>query len=123
MTNPIVIILITLLTVSGWFNYSQSNDIDRLKSEVIELNTTKTSLDDQVAALKKDIKEMPARYIETTREVDKEICLGVNAIDRVMSLHNRIEKEVRNDNNDQKVKYVDIDGELPPDLVKLLNAD
>ena len=121
--NPIVVILATLLTVSVWFNYNHSKTIESLKSDVTELNITKTSLNDQVTALKKDIKEMPARYIETTREVDKEICLGVNAIDKVMSLHNRIEKEVSNENSDQKANYVDIDGEFPPDLVKLLNAD
>lgn len=121
--NPIVVILATLLTVSVWFNYNHSNTIQNLKTDVTELNITNTSLNDQVTSLKKDINEMPTRYIETTREVDKEICLGVNAIDRVMSLHNRIEQEVSNEKDSKKVNYVDIDGELPPDLVKLLNED
>lgn len=121
--NPIVVILATLLTVSVWFNYNHSNTIQNLKTDVTELNITNTSLNDQVTSLKKDINEMPTRYIETTREVDKEICLGVNAIDRVMSLHNRIEQGVSNEKDSKKVNYVDIDGELPPDLVKLLNED
>lgn len=107
-----------------WLNYKHAETIEILKHDYTELNTTKTSLDDQVAALQKDIKEMPSRYIKTTRDVDKEICLGVNAIDRVMSLHNRTEQAIAEGNKtNEKVNYVDIDGELPPDLVKLLNED
>lgn len=129
MNNPLTLILLALLSLSVWFNYKHTETIETLNHDYIELKTVKVSLDDQVSALKKDIKEMPTRYIETTREVDKEICLGVNAIDKVMSLHNRTEQVITEGNKsnakttNEKVKYVDIDGELPPDLVRLLNED
>lgn len=75
----------------------------------------------------KEIREMPARYIETTRAMDKEICLGLNQIDKVMTLTSgrnvTHSVEANKEGKNEKAVTVDIDDRLPADLIKLLNED
>lgn len=122
--NAIQIIAATVLALSLIFNWYQTKKVERFESDISALMISSQVKDATIKDQKKEIEEMPKRYIETTRAIDKEICLGVNQIDRVMSMSTRIVessvdagKEVKSD----KVPVVHIDDKLPADLVKLLN--
>lgn len=125
--NAIQIIAATVLVISLLFNWYQSKKIETFQSDISSLNIKVDMKQAVIDEQAKEIKEMPARYIETTRAIDKEICLGLNQIDKVMSMSygRNVEpsavagKEV----NNEKAVTVDIDDKLPDNLIKLLNED
>ena len=123
--NVIQIVAATILALSLLFNWYQVKKVESFQNDISELMTKVELKQAVIDEQKKEIREMPAKYIETTRAMDKEICLGLNQIDKVMSLHSSrndipVEgKEVRN----EKTIIVDVDDKLPDDLVKLLNED
>lgn len=125
--NAIQIIAATVLVISLLFNWYQSKKIETFQSDISSLNIKVDMKQAVINEQAKEIKEMPARYIETTRAIDKEICLGLNQIDKVMSMSSgrNVEpsavagKEV----NNEKAVTVDIDDKLPDNLIKLLNED
>lgn len=119
--NRLMIVLLTVLTLSAALNVYQSGQIKTLTTSVNELSIDNKSLNDVVDIQAKEIKEMPDKYIETTRDMDKEICLGINTIDKVMTMHPR--KDVVKEVEIEKVERVDIDGKLPSDLIQLLNSN
>lgn len=125
--NAIQIIAATVLVLSLTINWYQNKRIETFQSDISTLNTSLVIKQAVIDEQAKEIKEMPARYIETTRAMDKEICLGLNQIDKVMSLTSGrnvvpsvdASKEVKN----EKAVTVDIDDRLPDNLIKLLNED
>lgn len=125
--KAIQIIAATVLAVSLLFNWYQTGKVETLQLDVAALTTKVSNKQAVIDEQAKEIKEMPARYIETTRAMDKEICLGLNQIDKVMSMTStrnvapsvEAGKEVKND----KAVTVDIDDRLPDNLIKLLNED
>lgn len=120
--NPLMIVLTTVLTLSIALNLYQSSKISSFESDVSTLSIDNKNLKNVITEQAKEIKEMPNKYIKTTRDMDKEICLGVNAIDKIMTMTPR--KEVVKEGLEiEKIERVDIDGKLPDDLIKLLNSD
>lgn len=125
--NVVQVVAATILALSLLFNWYQTKKVERFESEISALMISQTIKDATIKDQKKEILEMPARYIETTRAMDKEIFLGLNQIDKVMSMSSgrNVEpsvgasKEVKN----EKAVTVDIDDRLPANLIKLLNED
>ena len=108
------------------FNWYQTKKIEPFESDISALMISQTIKDATIKEQKQEIQEMPKRYIETTRAIDKEICLGINQIDKVMSMSS--ERNTPSDNTSKEVKNakavtVDIDDRLPDNLIKLLNED
>lgn len=124
--NPLHWILATALVITLLFSWNQSTEVDSLRSDVITLTAQVKSKQALIDEQKKEIAEMPKRYIETTRAIDKEICLGLNQIDRVMSMsaeYNTPDAPVQEVLKYEKPNISNIDAKLPPDLIKLLNED
>lgn len=117
-------IVATVLVISLLFNWYQTNKIESFQNDVSALMITVKSKQAVIDEQKKEILEMPKRYIETTRAIDKEICLGLNQIDKVMSMsaeYKTLGSPVTEVKKNEKASIVNLDDKLPPNLVKLLN--
>lgn len=124
--NAIHWIAATVLAISLLFNWYQTNKIESFQNDISKLMLTVDSKQTVIDEQKKEILEMPKRYIETTRAIDQEICLGLNQIDKVMSMsaeYNTLDSPVTEVKKNEKDRIVNIDDKLPPDLIKLLNQD
>ena len=120
--NPIIVVLLTVMMLSISLNLYQSNKASSFEAEIATLSSDNKDLKNVISEQEKELKEMPNKYIQTTRDMDKEICLGMNAIDKVMTMNTRKEID-KGGLGIEKTERVDIDGKLPDDLIKLLNED
>lgn len=124
--NAIHWIAATVLAISLLFNWYQTNKIESFQNDISVLMISVKSKQAVIDEQKKEILEMPKRYIETTRAIDKEICLGLNQIDKVMSMsaeYNTLDSPVTEVKKDEKARIINIDDKLHPNLIKLLNED
>lgn len=117
--------LMTLLASSLVLNYYTYKAYDNAIVEVNKLALINVSLNQAISSLQDEVTKRPTEYITITREVEGELCKGKAAIDKVLDLPNTVtssKEKGRNTDVSTKV-YVDIDAELPADLVRLLNED
>lgn len=120
LTGILISIILLLLAAMYWQN-SNLEDISKELEDAVYANGTLTlvnaSLNMTITTLKEEIVNMPNKYIEVTREVDSELCKGTSSIEQVLNLDKpTVEKrESPSENN-----YIDIDGKLPPSLLRLL---
>lgn len=111
------ILCIVLLTTSGLVYWSGKTDRDELKDvreklvQHVELNER---LSRQNLELAEEIRTKPIEYITITKDVEKEVCEGRIAQNKINSLPSK-----RKEGVDEKVT-ADIDDRLPVDLIKLL---
>lgn len=116
--------LTTLLASSLVLNYYTYKAYDNAIVEVNKLALINVSLNQAISSLQDEVSKRPTEYITITREVEGELCKGKAAIDKVMDLPNTVSSKEKGGNTDVSTKvYVDIDAELPADLVRLLNED
>lgn len=122
--NAIHWIAATVLAISLLFNWYQTKKVESFQNDISTLMITVKSKQAVIDEQKKEILEMPKRYIETTRAIDKEICLGLNQIDKVMSMsaeYKTLDSPVTEVKRNEKASIVNLDDKLPPNLIKLLN--
>lgn len=116
--------LMTLLASSLVLNYYTYKAYDNAIVEVNKLALINVSLNQAISSLQDEVTKRPTEYITITREVEGELCKGKVATDKVMNLPNTVSSKEKGGNTDVSTKvYVDIDAELPADLVRLLNED
>ena len=117
--------LMTLLASSLVLNYYTYKAYDNAIVEVNKLALINVSLNQAISSLQDEVTKRPTEYITITREVEGELCKGKVAIDKVLDLPNPVtSSKEKGGNTDVSTKvYVDIDAELPADLVRLLNED
>lgn len=116
--------LMTLLASSLVLNYYTYKAYDNAIVEVNKLALINVSLNQAISSLQDEVTKRPTEYITITREVEGELCKGKAAIDKVLDLPNTVSSKEKGGNTDVSTKaYVDIDAELPADLVRLLNED
>lgn len=116
--------LMTLLASSLVLNYYTYKAYDNAIVEVNKLALINVSLNQAVSSLQDEVTKRPTEYITITREVEESLCKGKAAIDKVLDLPNTVSSKEKGGNTDVSTKaYVDIDAELPADLVRLLNED
>lgn len=120
LTGILISVIILLLVAMYWQN-SNLKDVRKELEDAVYANVTLTlvnaSLNMTITTLKEEIVNMPNKYIEVTREVDSELCKGASSIEQVLNLDKRMveKRESPSENN-----YIDIDGKLPPSLLRLL---
>lgn len=116
--------MMTLLASSLVLNYYTYKAYDNAIVEVNKLALINVSLNKAISSLQEEVTKRPTEYITITREVEGELCKGKAAVDKVLTLANPVKsiKEKGGTGDETKV-YVDIDAELPADLVRLLNED
>ena len=112
----LVIVLSTLLTVSTVANNVKSNNIDTLTELGIKSTEQNKRLSEQLKAAQDEITTRPVEYIETVREVEKEICRGKVTEAQINNIPSK-RKEVGDAN---QAPTADIDDRLPPELVRVL---
>lgn len=116
--------LMTLLASSLVLNYYTYKAYDNAIVEVNKLALINVSLNQAISSLQDEVTKRPTEYITITREVEGELCKGKAAIDKVLNLPNTVSSKEKGGNTDVSTKvYVDIDAELPADLVRLLNEE
>lgn len=116
--------LMTLLASSLVLNYYTYKAYDNAIVEVNKLALINVSLNQAISSLQDEVTKRPTEYITITREVEESLCKGKAAIDKVLDLPNTVSSKEKGGNTDVSTKaYVDIDAELPADLVRLLNED
>ena len=116
--------LMTLLASSLVLNYYTNEAYKEAIVEVNKLALINVSLNQAISSLQDEVTKRPKEYITITREVEGELCKGKAAIDKVLDLPNTVSSKEKGGNTDVSTKvYVDIDAELPADLVRLLNED
>ena len=113
--------LMTLLASSLVLNYYTYKAYDNAIVEVNKLALINVSLNQAISSLQEEVTKRPTEYITITREVESELCKGKAAVDKVLTFTNPVKstKEKGGTGDETKV-YVDIDAELPPDLLRLL---
>lgn len=129
MIGVFVATVILLLSALYWQNTKLEDTRKELEESIaanIKLSIVNASLNLAITTLTEEIENMPNKHIEITKEVEKELCKGINSIDQVLSLKNL--KDIQSPppttsqqggNKDEKA-YIDIDGKLPPYLLRLL---
>ena len=116
--------MMTLLASSLVLNYYTYKAYDNAIVEVNKLALLNVSLNQAISSLQDEVTKRPTEYITITREVEGELCKGKAAIDKVLNLPNTVSSKEKGGNTDVSTKvYVNIDAELPADLVRLLNED
>lgn len=116
--------MMTLLASSLVLNYYTYKAYDNAIVEVNKLALINVSLNQAISSLQDEVTKRPTEYITITREVEGELCKGKAAIDKVLNLPNTVSSKEKGGNTDVSTKvYVNIDAELPADLVRLLNED
>lgn len=111
------ILCILLFTTSGVFYWSGKSDRDELKEvreklvQHVELNE---SLSRQNLALAEELKTKPIEYITITKEVEKEVCEGRIAQEKIKALQTKRKEGVNEE------VTADIDDRLPDELIRLL---
>ena len=116
--------LMTLLASSLVLNYYTYKAYDNAIVEVNKLALINVSLNQAISSLQDEVTKRPTEYITITREVEESLCKGKAAIDKVLNLPNIVSSKEKGGNTDVSTKvYVNIDAELPADLVRLLNED
>lgn len=116
--------LMTLLASSLVLNYYTYKAYDNAIVEVNKLALINVSLNQAISSLQDEVTKRPTEYITITREVEESLCKGKAAIDKVLNLPNTVSSKEKGGNTDVSTKvYVNIDAELPADLVRLLNED
>lgn len=120
LTGILISIILLLLVAMYWQN-SNLKDVRKELEDAVYANVTLTlvnaSLNMTITTLKEEIVNMPNKYIEVGRVVDSELCKGTSSIEQVLNLDKPI---VEKKESDSENNYIDIDGKLPPSLLKLL---
>lgn len=129
-SNMIGVFVVTFVLLLGAL-YWQDTKLEETRKELeeavaanITLSLVNTSLNLAITSLKEEIKSMTNKHIELVKDVEKELCKGKSSTEQVMSLKTATPTIVtlapqQGGNNSEK-SYVDIDGKLPPDLLRLL---
>lgn len=122
----VVIVLVTLLSTSVALNYYQHSEHTKLVEQHAQIVMMNDSLVSSNNSLRKDLKELPNKYISTVKSIDMELCRGLLDVKDILNLPVTEITEVQHNEQEGKKNekaYVDIDAPLPPNLVKLLNDD
>lgn len=127
MIGVFVVTFVLLLGALYWQDTKLEETRNELKEAVaanITLSLVNTSLNLAITSLKEEIESMPNKHIELVKDVEKELCKGKSSIDQIINLKSAAPTTEtlvpqQGGNNSEK-SYVDIDGKLPPDLLRLL---
>lgn len=127
MLGVFVATIILLLGALYWQDTKLVETRKELEGAVaanITLTLVNTSLNLAITSLKEEVESMPNKHIELVKDIEKELCKGKSSIGQVMYLKNATPTTEtlvpqKGGNNSEK-SYVDIDGKLPPDLLRLL---
>lgn len=129
-SNMIGVFVVTFVLLLGAL-YWQDTKLEETRKELeeavvanITLSLVNTSLNLAITSLKEEIEKMPNKHIELVKDVEKELCKGESSTEQVMNLKTATPTtetlaHQQGGNNSEKA-YVDIDGKLPPDLLRLL---
>lgn len=111
---------ISLITAFGLLYWSTDSDRDELvilRDKLVRHVELNESLSRQNLVLAEELKTKPIEYITITKEVEKEVCEGRIAQEKIKSLPTK-----RKEGVNEKVT-ADIDDRLPDDLIRLLKSD
>lgn len=126
-SNMIGVFVVTFVLLLGAL-YWQDTKLEETRKELeeavaanITLSLVNTSLNLAITSLKEEIEKMPNKHIELVKDVEKELCKGKSSIDQVINLKSAAPTSPpqQGGNNSEKF-YVDIDGKLPLDLLRML---
>lgn len=127
MIGVFVVTFVLLLGAIYWQDTKLEETRKGLEEAVaanITLSLVNTSLNLAITSLKEEIEKMPNKHIDLAKDVEKELCKGKSSIDQIINLKvdaptTGTSAPQQGGNNIEK-SYVDIDGKLPPDLLRLL---
>lgn len=124
MIGVFVVTVVLLLGALYWQDTKLEDTRKELEEAVaanITLSLVNTSLNLAITSIKEEIEKMPNKHIELVKDVEKELCKGKSSIDQIINLKSAAptSSPQQGGNNSEK-SYVDIDGRLPPDLLRLL---
>lgn len=129
-SNMIGVFVVTFVLLLGAL-YWQDTKLEETRKELeeavaanITLSLVNTSLNLAITSLKEEIESMPNKHIDLAKDIEKELCNGKSSIDQIINLKSAspattTSSPQQGGNNSEK-SYVDIDGKLPPDLLRLL---
>lgn len=130
MIGVFVVTFVLLLGALYWQDTKLEETRKELKEAVaanITLSLVNTSLNLAITSLKEEIESMTNKHIELVKDVEKELCKGRSSIDQIINLKNLksaaptiVTLAPQQGGNNSEKSYVDIDGKLPPDLLRLL---
>lgn len=129
LTNPFLIaciVLSSLLAGSVYLMHSSNKEVTRLTAEVNKLDEYVDELNETIDDMTIELRERPKEYIEITKTVYQDLCYGEVLGEGILSLPPMLvtAKPEQTEENigakDEKAEYVDIDGKLSPDLLRLL---
>ena len=128
LTNPFLIaciVLSSLLAGSVYLMHSSNKEVTRLTAEVNKLDEYVDELNETIDDMTIELRERPKEYIEITKTVYQDLCYGEVLGEGVLSLPPMLvtakpETEQNIGAKDERAEYVDIDGKLPVDLLRLL---
>lgn len=129
-SNMIGVFVVTFVLLLGALYWQDTKledtrkELEEARAANITLSLVNTSLNLAITSLKDEIESMPNKHIDLAKDIEKELCNGKSSTEQVMSLKAATPTIVtlapqQGGNNSEK-SYVDIDGKLPPDLLRLL---
>lgn len=119
------VVAITAALLCGYNASQQAILYEGKVKEVATLVALTQAQDETIRGLVEDLEAKPKEYIKIVKEVDRKVCQGIVAGDAIMNLktgkgntskqEEDLVYEIKPENG-----YVDVDGKLPPELVRLL---
>jgi len=128
LSSPLLIaciVLSSLLAGSVYLMHSANQKNVKLEKELQSLNENYDSLNETVDDMTIELRERPKEYIEITKTIYQDLCYGEILGEGILSLPPMLvtakpDTEQSIGAKDEKAEYVDIDGKLSPDLLRLL---
>lgn len=112
--------LLALLLASVYLNKHQQSEINDITKKSSEVRLINVQLNKTITDLRQELIDSPKEYIQTAKETTNIICETKYDAASILSFpSNTAVKKVKEGNKDE-TPYVDIDGLLPPEFVRLL---
>lgn len=120
ISNYLALLFAALLVFSLTFNQIQHKDlVDKIgiiSTQSATIEKQKTSIED----LREQLRKAPDKAIDTARESQKELSESKCQADSVRELKVKKPAPTEDGGPRSEEAYVDIDGKLPPELLRLL---
>lgn len=111
--------LLALLLASVYLNKHQQSEINDITKKSSEVSLINIQLNKTITDLRQELIDSPKECIQTAKETTNIICETKYNSDTILSFPSNTIKKVKEGNKDE-TPYVDIDGLLPPEFVRLL---
>ncbi len=112
--------LLALLLASVYLNKHQQSEINDITKKSSEVSLINIQLNKTITDLRQELIDSPKEYIQTAKETTNIICETKYNADAILSFPSTTSNKVAKEGNKDETPYVDIDGLLPPEFVRLL---